>query len=25
MADLILGKGQVIPQFDPRRFDKEKS
>jgi glycine oxidase len=23
MADLILGKGQVIPQFDPRRFKKE--
>jgi glycine oxidase len=21
MADLILGKGQVIPEFDPRRFD----
>jgi glycine oxidase len=22
MADLILGKGQVIPEFDPRRFHK---
>lgn len=25
MADLMLGKGQVIPEFDPRRFDKEPS
>jgi len=25
MAGLILGKGQIIPEFDPRRFDKEKS
>jgi glycine oxidase len=23
MADLVLGKGQVIPAFDPRRFAKE--
>jgi len=21
MADLILGKGRIIPEFDPRRFD----
>jgi glycine oxidase len=20
MADLVLGKGQIIPAFDPRRF-----
>ena len=24
MADLILGKGRVIPEFDPRRFNKEQ-
>lgn len=24
MADLILGKGLVIPEFDPRRFSKEQ-
>ncbi len=24
MADLILGKGQVIAEFDPRRFSKEQ-
>ncbi|HEX4026910.1 MAG TPA: glycine oxidase ThiO [Rhizomicrobium sp.] len=23
MADVILGNGQIIPEFDPRRFDKE--
>lgn len=23
MADLVLGKGQIIPEFDPRRFAKE--